>query len=210
MSENGWTPVDSASVEHGLFSMEGVSDSTMMVSIYMEDESIMPIILENGIIQVSINAGDMRAWGTPLNNALYNFFDRRNDLEEQLNNLDHREAQMVLNGANIDEVRAQMVKESEELNRKMNEYIQSFIKDNYNNVLGPSVFMMMCSSMPYPMMTDQIEDILRGAPAIFKQHPLVQEFISKAQENMKLIEEQQLMRQNIAEKERAGINPANQ
>ena len=117
---------------------------------------------------------------------------------------------MVLNGANIDEVRAQMVKESEELNRKMNEYIQSFIKDNYNNVLGPSVFMMMCSSMPYPMMTDQIEDILRGAPAIFKQHPLVQEFISKAQENMKLIEEQQLMRQNIAEKERAGINPANQ
>jgi hypothetical protein len=60
------------------------------------------------------------------------------------------------------------------------------------------------------MMTDQIEDILRGAPAIFKQHPLVQEFISKAQENMKLIEEQQLLRQNMAEKERAGIKPANQ
>lgn len=203
-------PVDSASVEHGLFSMEGVSDSTMMVSIYMEDESIMPIILENGIIQVTINTGEMRASGTPLNNALYNFFDRRNNLEEQLINLDRRESQMVMNGANYDEVHAQMLKESEELNRKMNEYILSFIKDNYNNVLGPSVFMMMCSSMPYPVMTDQIEDILRGAPAIFKQHPLVQEFVTKAQENMKLIEEQQLLRQNMAEKERAGMVPANQ
>jgi hypothetical protein len=202
--------VDSASVEHGLFSMEGVSDSAMMVSIYMDDESIMPIILENGIIQVSINTGDMRAWGTPLNNALYKFFDQRNHLEDQLNNLDRREAQMVLNGANIDEVHAQMMKESEDLNRKMNDYILSFIKDNYNNVLGPSVFMMMCSSMPYPMMTDQVEDILRGAPEIFKQHPMVQEFITKAKENMKLIEEQQLLRQNLAEKERAGINPANQ
>lgn len=210
LSESGWMPVDSASVEHGLFAMEGVSDSAMMVSIYMEDESIMPIILENGVIQVSINTGDMRAWGTPLNNALYNFFDRRNDLEEQLNNLDHREAQLVMNGANFDEVHAQMLKESEELTRKMNEYVLSFIKDNYNNVLGPNVFMMMCSSMPYPMMTDQIEDILRGAPAIFKQHPLVQEFITKAEENMKLIEEQQLLRQNLAEKERAGINAANQ
>ena len=147
LSENGWLPVDSASVEHGLFSMEGVSDSAMMVSIYMDDESIMPIILENGIIQVSINTGDMRAWGTPLNNALYKFFDQRNHLEDQLNNLDRREAQMVLNGANIDEVHAQMMKESEDLNRKMNDYILSFIKDNYNNVLGPSVFMMMCSSM---------------------------------------------------------------
>ena len=89
----------------------------------------------------------MRASGTPLNNALYNFFDRRNNLEEQLINLDRRESQMVMNGANYDEVHAQMLKESEELNRKMNEYILSFIKDNYNNVLGPSVFMMMCSSM---------------------------------------------------------------
>ena len=115
-----------------------------------------------------------------------------------------------MNGANIDEVHAQMERESEDLTRRMNDYIISFIKDNYNNVLGPSVFMMMCGSMPYPMMTDQVEDIMRSAPAIFKQHPLVQEFISKAQENMKLMEEHQRLQQNIAEKERAGINAANQ
>ena len=81
LSQNGWVPVDSASVEHGLFSMEGVSDSTIMVSLYMDDESIMPLILENGFIQVSVMTGDLRASGTPLNNALYNFIDKRNRLE---------------------------------------------------------------------------------------------------------------------------------
>lgn len=210
LSESGWFPVDSASVEHGLFSMEGVSDSTIMVSLYMDDESIMPLILENGFIQVSITTSDLRASGTPLNNALYNFIDRRNDLEQQINSLDRREAQMVMNGANIDEVHAQLQKEGEDLSRQMNDYIISFIKDNYNNVLGPSVFMMMCGTMPYPMMTDQVENIMRSAPASFKAHPMVQEFISKAQENMKLIEEQQRLQQNLFEKERAGINPANQ
>ena len=48
--------------------------------------------------------------------------------------------------------------------------------------------MMMCSSMPYPIMTDQVEDILRGAPDIFKQHPMVQEFITKAKESNMLID----------------------
>ncbi|MBO7419470.1 MAG: DUF4369 domain-containing protein [Bacteroidaceae bacterium] len=210
LSESGWMPVDSASVEHGLFSMEGVSDSTIMVSLYMDDESIMPLILENGFIQVSITTSETRASGTPLNNALYSFFDHRNNLVQQLDNLDRREAQMVMNGANIDEVHAQIQRESEDLTRKMNDFVISFIKDNYNNVLGPSVFMMMCSSMPYPMMTDQVEDIMRSAPMIFKQHPMVQDFITKAQENMRLMEEHQRLQQNIAEKERAAINAANQ
>jgi len=207
LSESGWLPVDSASVEHGLFSMEGVSDSTMMVSLYMDDESIMPLILENGFIQVTITAADLRASGTPLNNALYNFFDRRNDMEQQLINIDRREAQLVLNGANIDEVHLQMQQEAEQLSRQMNDFMISFIKDNYNNVLGPSVFMMMCTSLPYPMMTDQIEDIMRSAPASFKAHPMVQDFVTKAQENMKLMEESKRLQQNLAEKERAGLNP---
>lgn len=210
LSESGWLPVDSASVEHGLFSMEGVSDSTILVSLYMDDESIMPLILENGFIKVSITTSDLRASGTPLNNALYNFIDRRNDLEQQINSLDRREAQMVLNGANIDEVHAQLQKEGENLSRQMNDFVISFIKDNYNNVLGPSVFMMMCGTMPYPIMTDQVENIMRSAPASFKAHPMVQEFLEKARENMRLMEEHERLQQNIIEKERAAANAANQ
>lgn len=77
-------------------------------------------------------------------------------------------------------------------------YVKQFIIDNNENVLGPSVFMMMCSTLPYPVMTPQIEDIMRTAPLTFKQNQLIKEFLSKAKENMQLIEEHQRVRQNVS------------
>ena len=47
-------------------------------------------------------------------------------------------------------------------------------------------------------MTPQIEDIMRTAPQTFKQNPLVKDFLSKAKENMRLIEEHKRMEQNAA------------
>ena len=75
----------------------------------------------------------------------------------------------------------------------MNDYVRQFIVDNFENVLGPSVFMMMCSTLPYPVMTPQIEDILS-----FKENTLVKDFLTKAKENMQLIEEQKRMKQNAS------------
>lgn len=40
------------------------------------------------------------------------------------------------------------------------------------------------------MMTPQIEDIMRTAPTSFKENFFVKDFLSKAKENMQLIEEQ--------------------
>ena len=45
-------------------------------------------------------------------------------------------------------------------------------------------------------MTPQIEEINRTAPQSFKSTPLVREFLDKAKENMKLIEEHQRMEEN--------------
>ena len=81
---------------------------------------------------------------------------------------------------------------------EMNNYVKQFIIDNNENVLGPSVFMMMCSTLPYPVMTPQIEDIMRTAPLTFKQNQLIKEFLSKAKENMQLIEEHRRVRQNAS------------
>ena len=54
--QNGqWVAVDSAEVIHGLFSMKGPVDSVMMVTLYMDDEGIMPLVLEDGKIEVSIS-----------------------------------------------------------------------------------------------------------------------------------------------------------
>lgn len=196
LRDGQWITIDSAEVVHGLFSTSGPSDSVMMVTLYMNDEAIMPLVLEGGKIEVSISNAQLTAQGTPLNNALYEFIEKRNALELKIEELEKREARMVLDGATLDDIHEQLTREGEVLVKEMNDYIKEFISTNYENVLGPSVFMMMCSTLPYPIMTPQIEDIIRTAPQSFKSSPLVREFLDKAKENMKLIEEHQRMEES--------------
>ena len=196
LRDGQWIAIDSAEVVHGLFSTSGPSDSVMMVTLYMNDEAIMPLVLENGKIEVSISNSQLTAKGTALNNALYEFIEKRNSLELKIEELEKKEARLVLDGAALDDIHEQLTQEGESLVKEMNDYIKEFISTNYENVLGPSVFMMMCSTLPYPIMTPQIEDIIRTAPQTFKSSPLVREFLDKAKENMKLIEEHRRMEES--------------
>ena len=191
-----WTPVDSAEVIHGLFKMSGSADSARMVTLYMDDESIMPLVLENGKVTVTISPAEITAKGTPLNDLLYNFIDKRSDMETQIAELERKESRLILEGADADEVHAELLAEGEKLAKEMNDYVKQFIIDNNSNVLGPTVFLMVCSAMPYPMMTPRIEEVMRTAPTSFKAHPLVREFLDKAKENMQLIDEHQRMQEN--------------
>ena len=196
LNDGEWIKLDSAEVVHGLFSMKGKIDSVQMVTLYMDNESIMPIVLENGKIKVTISNTDLKAVGTPLNAALYEFIDKRNRLEESISELEQRETRMVMDGGDLEEIHSRLIVEGDSLMKEMNQYVKNFISTNYENVLGPSVFMMLCSSLPYPVMTPQIDDIIKDAPYSFKSNKLVREFLSKARENMKLIEEHQRLEQN--------------
>lgn len=198
LQDGDWVAVDSAEVIHGLFKMKGSADSVRMVTLYMGDEGLMPIILEDGRITVNITNVQMKAEGTPLNDKLYEFIDKRNALELAIEEVDRKEARMVLDGVALDDIHDQLQQESDSLVGAMNDYLKLFITDNYENVLGPSVFMMMCSTLPYPVMTPNIEAILKDAPASFKDNVLVKDYVSKAKENMKLIEEHKRLQQNVA------------
>ena len=151
LRDGEWVKLDSAEVVHGLFSMKGKMDSVQMVTLYMDEESIMPIVLESGKITVTISNTDLKAVGTSLNNALYEFISKRNQLEESISELEQKETRMVLDGGDLDEIHSQLVVEGDSLMQAMNQYVKTFISDNYENVLGPSVFMMLCSSLPYPI-----------------------------------------------------------
>jgi len=199
LQDGHWVEVDSAEVVHGLFSMNGKADTTRMVTIYFDNQGIMPIILENGDISVSISNQTMRAEGTPLNDALYDFIRVRNSMERQLGILNSREARLIMEGANPDFIHMQIQQEIDSINRQMNAFARSFISDNFNNILGPSVFMMMCSTLPYPILTDEIEAILNSAPESFLNQEWVKDFISKAKENQQLIEENRRLMQNLEE-----------
>ena len=174
LRDGQWVNVDSAEVIHGHFKLNGRADSVMMVTLYMDHEGIMPLVLEDGKIVVSISNTQLIAKGTPLNDKLYEFIDKRNSLEVKIEELERKEARMVLDGANLDDVHGQLAKEGEVLVKEM------------------------CSTLPYPVMTPQIEDIMRTAPLSFKENTLVKDFLTKAKENMQLIEEQKRMKQNAS------------
>ena len=137
MRDGEWVKLDSAEVVHGLFSMKGKVDSVQMVTLYMDDESIMPIVLESGKIKVTISNTDLKAAGTSLNAALYDFIDKRNALEESIGELEQKETRMVMEGNDLEEIHAQLMVEGDSLMTAMNQYVKTFISDNYENVLGP-------------------------------------------------------------------------
>jgi len=178
--------------------MKGTVDSVMMATLYMDDEAIMPLVIEKGDIKITITNTELAAKGTPLNDALYEFIDKKNAMDVKIEELEHKEARMVMEGADLADIHEQLTKEGEALINEMNQYVKTFISDNYETVLGPSVFLMLCSNLPYPVMTPQIEDIMKDAPYSFKMNKMVKEFVSKAKENMQLIQEHQRLEQNAA------------
>ena len=190
--------IDSAEVVHGLFSMKGKTDSVVMATLYMDEVCIMPIVLEDGQISITIGDMDLKVVGTPLNEALYEFIHTRNEFEVDIRKLEKEETQMVLNGANYNDIHPSFVAKSDSLVKEMHKYVKNFIADNYETVLGTNIFLMLCTSLPYPVMTPEIEDIIKDAPHSFTNDTRVKEFLSKAKENMKLMEEQQRMQQNTS------------
>lgn len=176
--------IDSAEVIHGIFKMEGVADSTAMASLYMDDESIMPFVIEKGKIAITIDNARIVVSGTPLNDRLYEFVGKKTSLDDQAYELERKESRMIMDGKAPDEIQQEITKEREKLAAEMNKLAKEFIQTNYENVLGPGVFIMLCNNFPYPVMTPLIEEIINEAPDAFKNHPLVKDYVTIARSNM--------------------------
>jgi hypothetical protein len=206
LQNDKWINVDSAEVIHGTFKMKGKIDSIMVASLYMDDQSLMPVVLESGTIKINISDNEMRASGTSLNDKLYAFLDKKNELDLKAQDMDHLQTQMLMNGKDEEEISNTISRKSDSIVNALSETVKKFISENYNNAVGPFVFIMVCGDPP--MMTPQIEDILKDAPETFKKNALVNEFITKARENAEMVVEQQRMEQNEdARSQQAAQNP---
>lgn len=179
--------VDSAEVVHGMFTMSGPIDSAVIATLYMDDQSIMPFVVENGNIDIKIENASINVSGTPLNDLLYDFIKKKNSLDDRAYELERMESRMIMDGKNAEEVEEAMNKERESLSKEMNKLAKEFVQTNYENVLGPGVFIMLCNSFPYPVVTPVVEEIVNEAPAQFQNHPMVKEYMEVARENMKKI-----------------------
>ena len=181
---NDMMNVDSAEVVHGMFKMQGEIDTTMIASLYMDDQSIMPLVMEKGSIEIQIDNARITVKGTPLNEKLYDFVGKKSSLDDRAYEVERMESRMIMDGHSMDVEEKEINKEREKLTNEMNELVKTFIQDNYENVLGPGVFLMLCNGFPYPLLTPLMEEIVEKAPDSFKNHSLIKEYVEVARENM--------------------------
>ncbi|MGL5957897.1 MAG: DUF4369 domain-containing protein [Phocaeicola sp.] len=172
--------IDSAEVIHGSFSMGGKVDSTVLASLYMDSHNIMPIVLEKGNIVLSIDNVKFSVSGTPLNDILYAYIEKRTAIENELHELKQKESRMILEGESqtiidmeVNQVRYYIMQERTALNKH-------FIQDNYTNLLGPSLFLMICDGYEKPILTRFLSQILNEAPTSFREHPQIKSYVKRA------------------------------
>lgn len=185
IKNNEFKNIDSCEVVHGEFHFTGLLDTIRMASLYMDDESIMPVVLEKGEIVVKIDPARQMVGGTPMNDSLYKFIDKHNQLTNQMNELSHKQSQMLLEGLDEGTIDRQLSAEAARIAQEEDHLVMKFIEANFDNVLGPGVFMMITSQYRYPILTPQIEDIMSKATQKFKDDPYVKDYYQTAQENEK-------------------------
>ena len=138
--------------------------------------------LNTGEIEIKIDAANQRVSGTPMNEKLYDFITLHNQLNNEMNELSHKQSQMLLDGIDEEEINQKLTVEAAVIAQREDSLVTNFIVENFDNVLGPGVFMMMTSGYPYPVLTPQIEDIMSKATQKFKTDPYVSEYYRTANE----------------------------
>ena len=178
-----WVVIDSCYVTHGTFCMSPASDTIQVTTLCLGEIPLMPLILEPGKIKVSITNLSLEAGGTPLNNELYSFLDKKKKLDMQAADLDRAESRMIMNGNSDYYIRHYVDSVYAVLSESMQDLVVDFIGDNYTNVLGLCGFSMLSNGLPYPVITPLIRTVLDGAPSSFLEHPVVSAFVTAAQTN---------------------------
>ena len=162
--------LDSCDVVHGKFRFAGLLDSTLMASLFMDGKSVLPIVVERGDIKVRIDDTQQKVSGSPLNDVLYAFLDEHKQLGSQMDDLDHRYSQMLLDGIDEETIHRELTAAAASIAQREDSLVTHFVVDNFDNVLGPFIFIQMSSSVP------QVEHIWSKAPDSFKRLSDVSEF----------------------------------
>ena len=184
VKNNELKSIDSCDIVHGQFHFSGILDTVRMANLFMDDQSLMPVVLEEGEIVIKLDNAAQSVGGTPLNDKLYKFIDKHKQLDNRMSELSHRQSQMMLEGVDELTINEHLNAEAEKIAAEEDKLVTSFIVENFDNVLGPGVFMMITSGFNVPVLTPQIEDIMSKATEKFKNDPYVKEYYQVASDNM--------------------------
>lgn len=170
--------LDSCEIVHGTFRFGGAVDSVAMVDLYMGDDPMMPVVLENGELFVQMDHAAQSVSGGPLNERLNNFLTKQSKYENELWDINRRARYMLYEGKSLEQIVAAIDPLKSKILEQMRSLEVQFVKDNYENVLGPGYFMRMCNTpAESSFMGDAILDILENAPATFLAHPFIEKYL---------------------------------
>ena len=113
---------------------------------------------------------------------------KKNSLDDQAYEVERLESRMIMDGKSPLEIQREITAQRKALSGKMDSLAINFIEDNYENVLGPGLFIMICNGLPYPVLTPMMEQILKNAPESFKNNPLIKNYVNVARANMEKLQ----------------------
>lgn len=187
LKNNDFKNLDSCDVVHGQFSFTGSVDTVRMASIFLDHQSIIPLVIEGGDIVIKLDNTQQTVSGTPYNDKLFKFFNKYSQLKNRQADLIHQHDQAIMNGSDMQVVNARLNAEANRLSQEEDQLITSFVTENFDNVLGPGVFFLVTIPNEYPMLDPWIEDIMSKATDNFKNDPYVKDYYEKAQENQQIM-----------------------
>lgn len=187
LKDNDFKNLDSCDVVHGQFSFTGTVDTVRMASIFLDHESIIPLVIESGDIVIKLDNSQQAVSGTPYNDKLFRFFNKYNQLKNRQADLIHQHDQAIMNGSDMQVVNARLNAEAYRLSLEEDQLVTTFVTENFDNVLGPGVFFLVTIANEYPLLDPWIEDIMSKATDLFKNDPYVKSYYEKAQENQQIM-----------------------
>lgn len=119
-----------------------------------------------------------------MNDSFNEFIIKKTSLEDRAYEVERMESRMIMDGKDPKFIQEEMEKQRTALGNDMDDLAKTFIQENYNNVLGTGVFLMLCNGFPYPVLTPIMEEIINDAPDSFKNNPMIKEYVSVARSNM--------------------------
>lgn len=178
---------DSAEVVHGKFGFEGIIDTVCMAQLYLGTRSLLPIVLERGEIRINFTDTEQTVRGGTLNERLYKFLNENARLQNEIQTNTQRLARLIMSGGSASS-HLQAERRGETLQERLDRLWINFISSNLDNVLGPMYFMEYTSQYFYPVITPQIDKIIKHAPASFLNNPEVQSYLRDAEFNMRIMQ----------------------
>lgn len=171
--------IDSCEVIHGQFNFTGSIDSVRLAFI-TNQESALPVILEEGDISVAINMTGEKVSGTELNDKFSEFRKALAKIDGEMQELPRRQSQGIMNGENEDSLNVILNQQFQMLVIRKDSLATKFICSNFENILAAAAFQYLTIQQQMPQMSPWVEDILSKATDDFKNDPYVKMYLEQA------------------------------